>query len=371
MFQRTKKTSKRAYGFAFALIVGGLWFAPLQVISAENEFVRATVVDVLSESSVYAPGLQIERTIQNIRAQLDTGEYIEIENDRFPLEEGDAFFARFLEVDGEKMYTVQEPDRRMALGVAVGIFALVIIVIGRLVGLRSLVSLGVSFAVIIYGLLPALASGFSPIVVSITLSAVILALAMSITHGISRTTLAAFLGSIATILVAIFLGNFFVSFALLTGFADDTATILNLSTGGALNMQGILLGALIIGILGIIDDLTVTQVATVSALHEANATLTSRELYTRAMGVGREHLGAVVNTLFLAYAGAAMPLLLLFALSPASPLILVNSEIIAIEIIRAAIGGAALALAVPIATFFGIWALRMPKTPFEPKGHLH
>jgi uncharacterized membrane protein len=163
-----------------------------------------------------------------------------------------------------------------------------------------------------------------------------------------------------TIIIAIFLGEFFVSFAQLTGFADDTTTILNLTTGGTLNMHGLLLSAMIIGILGIVDDLAVTQVASVAELHRANSALSRKELYKRAMRIGREHFGAVVNTLFLAYAGAALPLLLLFALSPSSPWMLVNSEIIAIEIVRASVGGVALALVLPIATFLGVVSLSWP-----------
>lgn len=355
-----------------AILVSLIVFFSLPLgAAAEEEFIRATVVEVVSETQVYAPGLQAEQTLQVIRAQTDAGVYITIENDRFPLAPGDAFFARYLDVDGERLYTVQEPDRRTALALAGALFAIVVVAVGRLTGLRSLVSLGVSFGIIMFVLVPALSSGASPILMSIVLAMLMLALAMLITHGVGRTTLAAFVGSIVTIVVAIFVGDFFVSFAHLTGFADDTATILNLSTGGALNMQGILLGALIIGILGIVDDLAITQVATVAALYEANNTLSKRELYQRAMRVGRDHLGAVVNTLFLAYAGAAMPLLLLFTLSPSSPFILVNSEIIAIEIIRAAVGGAALALALPIATLCGIAALRFPKGNREPAGHAH
>lgn len=342
------------------LAVALLFFVPTVALAADGDLIRAEVIEVLAEEQTYIPGFETVQYLQQLQAQTDDGTFINVENDRTPLKEGDTFFANVLETSDGPLYTVQEPDRREALLVSIVLFGIVSIIIGGITGLRALISLGVSFIVIIYFLLPALSSGTSPILVSVGFSALILALAMGITHGLNRTTLAAYLGSIVTIVVAVFLGSFFVSFGHLTGFADDTTTILNLATGGSLNMQGILLGALIVGILGIIDDLTVTQVSTVQELHNVDSKLSSRELYTRAMKVGKDHFGAVVNTLFLAYAGAAMPLLMLFTLSPSSPWFLVNSEIIAIEIVRAAVGGVALALSLPIATLLGVLALRFP-----------
>lgn len=365
-----KDMSKSVY--TKTLIAAGLALAivfslPVTTHATDGDLIRAEVVEVLSEEQTFIPGFEAVQHLQQLRAKTDAGTFIEIENDRTPLEVGDMFFANVLETADGTLYTVQEPDRREALLISVALFAIVSIIIGGFTGLRALISLGVSFIVIIYFLLPALSSGVSPVIVSVGFAAIILALAMGITHGLNRTTFAAFLGSIVTIIVAVLLGEFFVTFAHLTGFADDTTTILNLTTGGALNMQGILLGALIVGILGIIDDLTITQVSTVEELHDVNPELSKRELYTRAMRVGKQHFGAVVNTLFLAYAGAAMPLLMLFTLSPSSPWFLVNSEIIAIEIVRAAVGGVALALALPIATLLGVLALRFP----GPRAKVH
>lgn len=342
--------------FAITLLVS----VPVATFAVDGDLIRAEVVEVTREERTFIPGFETERFVQVLEAKTDDGTFITVENDRLLLEVGDVFFANVLETPDGPIYSVQEPDRREALLISVILFGIVSVIIGGLTGFRALISLGVSFIVIIYFLLPALSSGASPILVSAFFSALILALAMGITHGLNRTTLAAFLGSIVTIIVAILLGEFFVNFGHLTGFADDTTTILNLATGGSLNMQGILLGALIVGILGIIDDLTVTQVSTVQELHNVNPELSPRELYTRAMRVGKQHFGAVVNTLFLAYAGAAMPLLMLFTLSPSSPWFLVNSEIIAIEIVRAAVGGVALALALPISTMLGVVALRFP-----------
>lgn len=336
----------------------------------EDTLFRAKVIEVVSEDVVPLPGARATVTVQTLRAEvLTTGEIITIENDRQRLQRGDVFFANYIDTSEGRFYTVREPDRRFALALAVGFFALVVIAIGGWIGLRALIALGVSFGIIIPFLLPALATGTSPLLISFGFSALILALTMAITHGINRLTIASFVGSILTVLVAVLAGAFFTSFARLSGFADDSATILNLTTGGTLNMEGLLLGALIIGFLGVIDDLAITQVAMAAELKKANPELSRLEIYKRTMRVGREHLGAVVNTLFLAYAGAAMPLLLLFGLSPASPWLLVNSEIIAVEVVRATVGGFALALALPITSALG--ALVASHIKDASSGHTH
>lgn len=251
---------------------------------------------------------------------------------------------------------------------AVLLFALVTVAVGGMIGFRALMSLVLTIALILYGLVPLLASGYPPVLISLIGAACILGVAMAVTHGVTRTTLAAFSGALLTVLIAIGLAEFFVYAAHLSGFADDAATMVTFALDVELNMQGLLLGALIIGALGIVDDLAVTQVATVGELRRSGVRGT-KALYAGAMRVGREHLGAVVNTLVLAYAGASLPLLILFTHSPASVSFLLNSEVIAVEIVRAAIGGVALALVIPVATYLAILANVPPEK--EGSGHHH
>ena len=300
------------------------------------------------------PGLDLEVTIQQLVAETDTGERIMLENDRVPLAVGDAFFGTFIETPEGRLYSVRDPDRRGVLIIVALLFTASIVAVGKFTGLRSLISLALSLYVISTFMLPLLASGTSALLVSAVSALAILALAMAITHGISWGTVAAYVASFVTIIFAVVLSQIFVTSARIAGFAGDESAILTLTTGGTINAEGLLLGAILIGILGIIDDLTVSQVATVQALDDANPTFSPRELYARAMHVGREHLGAVVNTLVLAYAGSALPLLLLFSLSPSSPLSLINSDIMATEVIRAGVGGIALALSLPIATLLAV-----------------
>lgn len=358
--------------FFYVACVSLVAFVPPAWAGEETTF-RATVTHVLSEEMRALPGTDAVVTVQELRATTDEGKELFFENDRVVLQVGDAFFGTALtNASGETVYMVRDPDRRGYLVLAIALFVLATVGVAGAIGARSLLSLAFSIAVIIFVLLPLLTSGTSPLVVSLIVSAIILAFAMGVTHGVTLSTFAAFVASMVTVTLAVLLSQFFVSASRIAGFATDESAILNLTTGGALNMEGLLLGAMIIGVLGIVDDLTVTQVSTVRALYAANSTLSLRELYQRAMQVGREHLGAVVNTLVLAYAGASLPLLLLFSLSPASPLTLINSDVMATEVIRAAVGGIALALAIPIATALGAFvAKRYPSSDVLKEKHHH
>ncbi len=318
---------------------------------------HAIVEHVSEERSEQIPGTDVEQSIQTIIARLDAGERITFTNDRVRLQAGDSFYGTYLETrDGERIYTVTEPDRRGALITVVALFSVVTVIVGGFVGFRALIALLGSGAIVFVYLLPELASGAPPIFTSVVAAAGILAFAMVVTHGFRKTTLAALVASVATIGIAAFLAEFFVSFARLTGFTDDASVILNLSTGGTLNMEGLLLAAIIIGVLGVIDDLAVTQVSTVKELSHANSTLSRSDIYRSAMRVGKEHVGAVTNTLVFAYTGAALPLLLLLTLLPESLALNINSEVVATEIIRTAVGGIALCLILPIATILGVLA---------------
>ncbi len=336
-------------------------------VDASSSHVRATVVQVVSESTRVLEGIQVTTVEQVLEAQTDGGGTIIVFNDRTPLEVGDTFYAAPTG-GGEYAYSMYDVDRRSPILIAVLLFAVATIAVGGLVGVRALISLAVSVALIVYMLLPLLAGGAPPVMTSIGFAAILLGLAMVLTHGFTRTTLAAYLSAVVTILIAIVLGDFFVGAAHLTGFTDDASTALSFSVGQTLAMDGLLLGAMIIGVLGIIDDLAITQVLTVAELKRANTTLSPKELFSRAMRVGKEHLGAVVNTLVLAYLGASMPLLILFTVLPTDKGFLLNSEIIATEIIRSSVGGVALALVVPIATALAVVLMRPSD---RGHGHLH
>ena len=335
---------------------------------------RARVVSIESESKTTIPGTETEALIQNIQAELLEGEKIgqivRVENDFLSLEVGDKFFLNYLiTLDGNEIYTVADADRRGALIFFMILFAAVILFFGGKQGLRSLLALFGSLFIISYALIPSLTLGFPPVLTSVTIAVVILFLGIFLTHGWNRESLVAFLGTCSAVLITGILATFAVDASKLSGFASDESVFLNMQTGGTLDFAGLLLGGIIIGILGVLDDIAVTQAAVVRELFYTDKNLSRKEAYTRAIRVGKEHVGALVNTLALAYAGTSLPLLLLFYKSEASAGFLLNSELFATEIIRTIIGSIGLVLTVPITTGLAVWLLKAHST--SPSNHTH
>ncbi len=244
------------------------------------------------------------------------------------------------------------------------------ILFGGFQGVRSLCALLGSFFAIFYVLLPGILGGANPILLSVVVAAGILFAAIFFTHGFNRESLVAYGGT----MIAVFLTSVFALFAVystdLTGFASDASTYLNFNTGGTLDFTALLLGAIIIGVLGVLDDISVTQAAVVTELYRSNPSLTKREVYLRALRVGREHVGALVNTLILAYTGAALPLLLHASITATGLVSAINTELFATEIVRMIVGSIGLILAVPIVTFLATLYLK-GYTPKHDHSHSH
>ncbi len=326
------------------------------------ENIRAEVVEVINEEYRVIPRTDIEALHQEILVEIREGkregERVVIENDFYELKVGDKFFLTRIErMDGSETFAVGEPDRRGILILLSVLFLIAVLSFGFWKGIRAVVSLLISFWIIIFLLLPKLLDGASPVPTIIIFSALILAFAMYITHGWNRVTHAALLGTTTTIVGISFLAYLGVELGRLTGFASHEAIYLNLQTGGMLNISGLLLGAIIIGVLGVLDDISITQSATVRELHKAAPHLGRIEIFRRTLSIGKEHVVSLVNTLALAYAGAALPLLLLFSADDGGFLSIINMEIFATEIIRTLVGSIGLIIAVPITTVFAVFLL--------------
>src|SRR3989344_1393470 len=249
-------------------------------------------------------------------------------------------------------YIYLEPYRLPQLAWLAAGFALLVLVIARWRGLTALTGLLASGVVIFGFIAPQLLSGTNPVLVSVLGSLIIVSLSMGLTHGFKKRTFIASAAVLITLLITIGLGAAAVSGMSLLGFGSEAAVYIRFSTLPLQDLSGLLLAAIIIGTLGVIDDVAITQVSVVKELSEAETSLPARELFRRAQNVGREHIAAVVNTLVLAYVGASLPLfVLLYAKRMQPAWVLLNSEMIAEEIVRTLVGSMGLVLAVPIATF--------------------
>ncbi|MBN1450795.1 MAG: YibE/F family protein [Anaerolineales bacterium] len=229
-------------------------------------------------------------------------------------------------------------------------FVVAILLISRWKGLRSLLSMAFSLWVIISYIIPHILAGEDPLRVSIIGSAILLGVTLYLTYGWNLKTHSAVLGMVFVLVITGTLAYFFVVFTRLSGAGDENALFLIQMLNSRINLRGLLLGGMIIGALGVLDDLVTTQASAVFELHGANPGLGLRGLYNAAMRIGQDHVAATVNTLVLAYAGASLPMLLMFSLGRGDYGYLVNFSFVAEEIVRTLVGSLGLVAAVPLTT---------------------
>ncbi len=246
-------------------------------------------------------------------------------------------------------YSVTDVNRKIPLAVLAGIFALVVVLVGRMRGVMALIALVASFLVLTFFILPAILQGSNPLVVAIVGSSAIMLIALYMCHGLSARTSVAVLGTLISLLLIGLLGSVFIGWASLSGNTDDNTGLIH-GLYPSIDMSGLLLAGIIIGSLGVLDDVTVTQTSAVWELHQADPGMGPRALYRAAIRIGRDHIASVVNTLVLAYAGAALPLLLLFSIAQSSMGTVANSELVAEEIVRTLVGSIGLVASVPVTT---------------------
>ncbi|MFI0238481.1 YibE/F family protein [Streptomyces sp. NPDC016845] len=249
----------------------------------------------------------------------------------------------------ELQYSVTDVNRKIPMALLAGIFALVVVAVGRMRGVMALVALTISFLVLTLFILPAILQGSNPLVVAVVGASAIMLIALYTCHGLTARTSVAVLGTLVSLLLIGLLGSLFIGWAALTGNTDDNTGLIH-GLYPDIDMSGLLLAGVIIGSLGVLDDVTVTQTSAVWELHEANPTMGWRGLYRAGIRIGRDHIASVVNTLVLAYAGAALPLLLLFSIAQSSVVDVANSELVAEEIVRTLVGSIGLVAAVPVTT---------------------
>ncbi|AEN11225.1 MULTISPECIES: YibE/F family protein [unclassified Streptomyces] len=258
-------------------------------------------------------------------------------------------------------YSVTDVDRSFPMALLAGIFALAVVVVGRLRGLMALIALAVSFAVLTLFILPAILQGSNPLVVAVIGASAIMLIALYTCHGLTARTSVAVLGTLISLLLIGLLGSLFIGWASLSGNTDDNTGLIH-GLYPEIDMSGLLLAGVIIGSLGVLDDVTVTQTSAVWELHQADPTMGVRRLYKAGIRIGRDHIASVVNTLVLAYAGAALPLLLLFSIAQSSVGVVANSELVAEEIVRTLVGSIGLVASVPVTTVLAALVVSADRT---------
>ena len=246
-------------------------------------------------------------------------------------------------------YHFADFQRRPALLWLAGLFAAAVVVLGRVRGVRALVGLALTMVVLTVFVLPAILEGRSPVAVAVVSSALIVVVNLYLAHGLNVRTTTAVVGTLVSLVVIGVLAAAFVAATQLTGLASEEATFLQ-AASSVINLQGLLLGGIIIGSLGVLDDVTVTQASAVWELHLANPALGPGHLYRSALRIGRDHIASTVNTLVLAYTGASLPLLILLVEAQRRVADVLTGEVVAVEIVRTLVGSIGLVASVPITT---------------------
>lgn len=335
-------------------------------------------VEYRREAPDPAVGLSGEVAVLDILALdgPDEGETLslEINTDGFPeVDAGDRVaLDRTIDAQGEVQYFLTDFQRLPTLAWLLGLFVVAVLAISRWHGLRSLLGLGLSLLIVVQFVVPAILAGSHPPLVALVGAVAVMIVTLYLTHGVTEMTTSAVVGTAASLGLTVALGSLFISRGKITGFASSDAVFARSAVDG-LDLQGLVLAGLIIAALGVLDDVTISQSSTVFALHETDPSLTWATLFSRAMTVGRDHIASVVNTLFLAYTGASIALLLLFSTGGVAVAEIVNSELLAEEIIKTVVGSLGLIMAVPLTTALAasVAVGRRSGSPGNPRATSH
>ncbi|MEI6728702.1 MAG: YibE/F family protein [bacterium] len=321
--------------------------------AAGNEIatIQETVTVVPNE------GDQKDQKIQIIR-QSDANTQIATQ-----VEKGDEVVIMQIKSPTTKEYYIASKYRVGGLIWLVIAFAILVVLLTGLKGINAFIGLMFTLVIITQYLIPQILGGSNSLLITIITVALVLFISLPLSHGFNKRTMIALGSSIIAIFISFFVSQWAVDLTKLTGGASEDA--FSLQFNGLINnlsLKGLLLSGVIIGVLGVIDDITTTQAVAVEQIAQADPKISEKDLFWRGMQVGHEHIISMVNTLALAYVGAALPLLLIFSINVNTPLwVTFNNELIAEEIVRTLIGSLCLLLAVPIVTYFSAKYLRTTK----------
>ena len=347
---------------ARALAAGGLLLVALFLLPdlmpaptspSTIELAHGRIEELLPDTGEGAPNVRVE-VVDGPRAGTELDGYIEGPSGASDLPSyvpGDEVIVSISPGEPVPLVAISDRWRAPALAAILGLFALAVTLVGGWRGVRSLIALALTLGVVIRVVVPLLLAGWNPVLVAVGAGSAVTLATILLTEGVRATSFAAVAGTFAALVLTAFLaaaGNALAAFTTLQG--QEAAAFLQSTGRSGLDIGGLLLAAVIFGALGVLDDVTVTQAATVEELAAADPHVTTARLFERGMNVGRSHIAATVNTLVLAYVGASLPLLVLFAAGRQDPLLIASGENVAVEIVRSLVGSIGIVAAVPFTT---------------------
>ena len=330
--------------FFLVLIFAFIYFQNYE----ENRYAYSTVTEVN----------QLEAELKEIKFLYEGSEVTVVEDESYYLNKRDFNVDDKIIVEYNEeyeVYYITDFYRADVLFLIFGIFVLTVLLVSGAHGIGALIGMLASIFVIFKMTLPWILSGMYPIHAAIYTALIIAPLTFYSSHGFKKKTHIALVGTLTTLIIAALVAILFTDLSNLTGLASEEASFLDLETLGRINFKGLVLAGMLIGILGLLDDITISQASVVNELKSSKTNISKKELFKRSMTVGTDHISSLVNTIILIYTGAALPLLLLFMDKSQSFLSIINIETLAEEIVRTLIGSIALVLAVPITTIISVY----------------
>jgi len=326
-----------------------------------DTYLEGKVTKIISETK--APQLYQELEIKITKGDLK-GDIVIVQNggnmfiDVNQYKKGDHITLNYnLDLNGENTYFITGYVRSGSMWLLAFIFTVLAVAVGGKKGIYSLIAMTLSFVLIFAFLLPQITAGADPVFTAILASLGIIPLTFYLSHGFSKKTTISIIGTLIALIATGILSTIFVRLTHLTGIGDEEAMFLQSLEILDFNLQGLLLAGIIIGTLGVLDDVTVAQTSIVYELYDVDKTLKFKEIFMRSMQIGRDHIASMINTLILVYTGASLPLLLIFTNSRFSLSEILNYEMLTTELVRTLVGSIGLILAVPITTYIASLAV--------------
>lgn len=340
----------------------------------KNDYIRAKVTKVTNQDPTEESGIKQNLTVTLLDG-IDKGKEVESTFERIgriseseKIKVGDTVIVVQSSYKGVYNYFIVEKYRLDGVYFILGVFVLVTIVISRWKGFTSMIGLGVSVVILFTVVIPGISSGVDAMWICIFGAGLIAVSSMYLAHGINRRTSVALLSTIITIIIATIMAVWFVDITKLFGLGSEEAYYIQAIQFGKIDVRGLLLGGIIIGALGVLDDITVSQVSIVEELWDVDEKLSFFELFRRGLNIGKEHIASLINTLALAYVGASFPLLLSINQNQGKPIwVTLNSEMIVEEVVRTIVGSITLIIAVPVSTFLAAYFIKYPPKIFRNK----
>ncbi len=282
---------------------------------------------------------------------------------------GESVFVAVNEFEGTTSFQYLDRDRRGLIVAVTLVFSLAVVALARMRGLYALVGLFASLVVLFGFIIPAIVAGRDAVLVALVGGAAIALISLYVTHGTNALTHVSAIGAFGALSLTLLLSWVVVELAKFSGLAEEESFYLLALPD--VDLRGLLLAGIVLGTIGALDDVTVTQTSTVWEISAANPDLTSNDLFAAGLRVGRDHIASTVNTLLLAYAGASLPLLILYRLSEQRFGFVVSNEVVAVEIVRTLVGSLGLVAAVPLTTLIASRTATKARAAITPSGEVH